>query len=444
MRRLSACLAAVWLPLSQPLLVGSVAAGATVLAVQAPGHAQSAEAVGKIATAITVRIEGATQGSGVLVKREGNRYTVLTAWHVVADQKPGEELDLYTPDGMRHPVEPGSIRRLGEVDLAVLTFTSPSSYEIARLGDVKSVSSGSSIYVSGFPLATSAVPSRIARFLKGDVIANATVAIANGYQLLYSNPTLPGMSGGAVLNAQGQLIGIHGQGETDSQMSDQQGIAVKTGTNQAVPIAFYQQYASGESVVTASSQAATADDYLAQAKVLLGKMGSEQAVIRLASQVLATSQSAIAYSYRAIAKYFLGENRGAIADCNQAIAINPKYALVYYIRAAAKHDLGDKRGAIADCDQAIAIDPSDVPAYFIRAVAKYDLGDMWGAIADYNQVIAIDPGDASVYGNRAVAKYDLGDMRDACRDYKKAVSLGERSISQWLMSDRGSWCRKMP
>ena len=86
MRGLSACLAAVWLPLSQPLLVSSVAATATVLAVQAPAHAQSAETVGKIATAITVRIEGATQGSGVLVKREGNRYTVLTAWHVVADQ----------------------------------------------------------------------------------------------------------------------------------------------------------------------------------------------------------------------------------------------------------------------------------------------------------------------------------------------------------------------
>jgi len=356
MRGLSACLAAVWLPLSQPLLVSSVAATATVLAVQAPAHAQSAETVGKIATAITVRIEGATQGSGVLVKREGNRYTVLTAWHVVADQKPGEELDIYTSDGKRHPVEQGSVKRLGEVDLAVLTFTSPGSYEIARLGDVKSVSSGRSIYVSGFPLATSAVPSRIARFLKGDVIANATVAMANGYQLLYSNPTLPRMSGGAVLNAQGQLIGIHGQGETDSQMSEQQGIAVKTGTNQAVPIAYYQQYASGETVATASPQAATADDYLAQAKVLLGKKGSEQAVIRLASQVLATSQSPIAYQYRAIAKFFLGDNRGAIADCNQAIAIDSKDALAYYyIRALAKHNLGDKRGAIADCDQLLPL-----------------------------------------------------------------------------------------
>ena len=260
MRRLSACLAATWLPLSQPLLMGSLVAGATVLSVQVSGHAQSSEAVGKIAAAITVRIEGATQGSGVLVKREGNRYTVLTAWHVVSGQRSGEELDIYTPDRKRYPVQPGSIRRLGEVDLAVLSFTSPDSYELARLGNLSSISSGSRIYVSGFPFPTSAVPVKVMRLKEGRLEAITLNAVPNGYQLLYSSPTLPGMSGGAVLNDQGQLLGIHGQGETDSQMSEQQGIAVKTGTNQAVPIDYYRQYASSEKAVTPSSQAATADD----------------------------------------------------------------------------------------------------------------------------------------------------------------------------------------
>ena len=93
--------------------------------------------------------------------------------------------------------------------MSVLSFSSSTAYEVARVGGVKSVSSGSGIYVAGFPLPTSAVPTRIFRFLKGDVITNGTVAIPNGYQLLYSNPALPGMSGGAVMNAQGQLVGIH-------------------------------------------------------------------------------------------------------------------------------------------------------------------------------------------------------------------------------------------
>ena len=288
MRHLPALVAALLLPAAQPVLLSAAVSSAALLVAEAPAQAQSAEAVGRVAEAITVRIEGAIQGSGVLVKRDGNRYTVLTAWHVVSSQGPREELDVYTPDGKRHSVEQGSIQRLGAVDMAVLSFTSSGSYELANVGDVKSVSSGSSIYVSGFPLPTSAVPSRVFRLKEGRLEANAQVFIPNGYQLLYSNPTLPGMSGGAVLNAQGQLVGIHASAERADQISERSGKAVATGTNQAVPIAYYNQYSSGAAVIASSAQATTADDYLAQAKDLLGKKGSEREVIRLASRVLAT------------------------------------------------------------------------------------------------------------------------------------------------------------
>ena len=223
MRHLPALVAALLLPTSQPVLLGTAFSTGALLVSQAPAKAQNAEAVAKVAQAVTVRIEGATQGSGVLVKRDGNRYTVLTAWHVVSGQRPGEELDVCTPDGQRHKVEQGSIKRLGELDMAVLNFSSSNSYELARVGDIKSVSMGSPIFVGGFPLPSSAVPTRLLRFLKGDVIANATVAIPNGYQLLYSNQTLPGMSGGAVLNAQGQLVGIHASAERADQISERSG-----------------------------------------------------------------------------------------------------------------------------------------------------------------------------------------------------------------------------
>ena len=122
------------------------------------------------------------------------------------------------------------------------------------------------------------------------------------------------------------LVGIHGRGETDAEMSEQKGIAVKTGTNQAVPITYYSLYASGAAVVASSAQASTADDYLAQAKALLGTKGREQEVIRLSSQVLAIRQSASAYFNRAYAKSDLGDNRGAITDLNKAIAIDPQRA----------------------------------------------------------------------------------------------------------------------
>ena len=116
------------------------------------------------------------------------------------------------------------------------------------------------------------MPVSLFRFLKGDVIANATVAIPDGYQLLYSNPTLPGMSGGSVLNLQGQLVGIHGRSERDDNVSMSTGKAVSTGTNQAVPISFYKQFDAGQSVSNLKTNSDSADDYLAQARSMFDKI----------------------------------------------------------------------------------------------------------------------------------------------------------------------------
>lgn len=420
----AALASALLLPAVQPLLLGTAGAAGMLLVSEAAAQAQSAEAVARVSEAITVRLEGVgSPGSGVLVRREGNRYTVLTAWHVVSAQNPGEELDVITPDGKRYPLEQGSIQRLDQVDLAVLTFSSPQSYKTALIGETRSVSSGSPVYVAGFPLPTSAVPSRIWRFLRGNVIANATVAIPNGYQLLYDNPTLPGMSGGPVLNGQGQLVGIHASAERADQISERTGKAVATGTNQAVPIDYYRQWSSGAAVVAASAQATTADDYLAQAKELLGQKGKEQEVIRLSTQALAVKASAEAYFYRAYAKSDLGDKQGAIADYNQALAINSLSADAYGNRGVVKSRLGDKQGAIADFNQVLAINPQDTLAYINRGVAKAQLGDKQGAIADFNKALSINPQDAVAYINRGITKAQLGDKQGAIADFNEALSI---------------------
>jgi len=430
MRRLPALAAALLLPAASPVLWGTAAFTGALLVSKAPAQAQSAEAVAKVAQAITVRIEGATQGSGALVKRDGNRYTVLTAWHVVSGQRPGEELDIYTPDGQRHLLEQGSIKRLGEVDLAVLTFTSSGSYEVASVGDVKSVSMGNPIFVAGFPLPSSAVPTRLLRFIKGDVIANATVAIPDGYQLLYDNQTLPGVSGGAVLNAQGQLVGIHGKAEKADQISESSGKAIATGTNQGVPISYYKQYASGAAVVASSTQATTADDYLAQAEALLGKKGSEQEVIRLAGKVLLISQSADAYFYRAYAKANIGDSIGAIDDYGRVISIDPKDSAAYFNRGLQRHILGDRQGAIIDYNQAISIEP-DAKSLNNRCAARREIGDKNGALADCGKAVEINPNYAAAYYNLGSTKFDLGDLSGAISLFSKAIAVNSKYVEAY-------------
>ncbi len=410
----------------------TAAAASTLLLTQAPAQAQSAPAAARAAQAITVRLEGATQGSGVLVKREGNRYTVLTAWHVVSGQRPGEELAIITPDGKQHRLEQGSIQRLGQVDLAVLSFLSSSSYAVARIGDPNRLEMGGSVYVAGFPISTSAVPARILRFLDGRVIANSRVAIPNGYQLLYSNQTQRGMSGGAVLDDSGQLVGIHGQAETDNLPTADEGVAIKTGTSQGIPISYYR----GTSAATAGSHpnrdARSVDDFLALARELLGQEGREQEVIRLASQSLALHESADGYVIRAYVKTELGDKQGAIADYNQALAINPKLVEAYHNRAAVKADLGDKQGALADLNQALAINPRHASSYTGRGVVKRSLGDNQGAFADYSQALAINPKYTDAFVNRGNVKADLGDYQGAIADFNQALAINPSHAYAYL------------
>ena len=124
MNRVGLAFVAFLLHATPQSLLGTATVVTAISISHVPAQAQNKEAIAKVAKAITVRIEGATQGSGVIVEREGKRYKVLTAWHVVSDHLPGEELAIYTHDGKSHQLVQGSIQRLGQVDMAVLTFSS--------------------------------------------------------------------------------------------------------------------------------------------------------------------------------------------------------------------------------------------------------------------------------------------------------------------------------
>jgi|GEM_PF-5355401 len=59
-----------------------------------------------------------------------------------------------------------------------------------------------------------------------------------GYSLVYSNNTLPGMSGGSVFNEAGETIAIHGKGdikESTQTSNVNNTIRLKTGFNLSIP-----------------------------------------------------------------------------------------------------------------------------------------------------------------------------------------------------------------
>lgn len=97
----------------------------------------------------------------------------------------------------------------------------------------------------------------------------------------------------------------------------------------------------------------------------------------------------------------------------------------WFNRGLDKKYLEDYRGAIADFNKAIELDPNNVRAYVNRGLAKRSLGDSRGAIVDYNKAIELDPKSANTYFNRGIAKHDLKDKNGACLDWSKSGELGD-------------------
>lgn len=194
-------------------------------------YGQTGRQVRDIAKAVTVLVSPqSSSGSGVLIKQEGNSYYVLTAKHVIEATQAGEEADVVTADGQSHPINTQAILYLSGVDLALIRFDSDRTYPVATLGNSASVAETDTIYIAGFPLPGQAITTPTFTITKGVITSKGQYQ--RGYGLIYDNVTQPGMSGGPILNATGQIIGIHGLAEGERV----QGVAVKAGLNLGVPI----------------------------------------------------------------------------------------------------------------------------------------------------------------------------------------------------------------
>jgi tetratricopeptide (TPR) repeat protein len=143
-----------------------------------------------------------------------------------------------------------------------------------------------------------------------------------------------------------------------------------------------------------------------------------------------------AYANRGEARRMIGDLDAAVADQDQAIGLDPKYAGAYTNRGEARREKGDLDAAIADHDQAIRLNPKYVVAYIRRGNVKRDKGDVDAAIADYDQAIRIDPKSAMAYGNRGRVKRDKGDLDAAIVDFDQAIRIDPKMAL--VYSNRGA------
>jgi hypothetical protein len=341
------------------LWTGLIGVGVTIAIVQPNiANAKSSVEIAEIAKAITVSIsEPNNVGSGVIIQRQGDTYTVLTAAHVVKNK--GKVIyKITTPDDRAYEViNPiTSLVPIG-IDLAVVEFTSTTKYPTAKLGNCNVIKSGMNVYVGGFPGTSRAINQPVFVFREGQVSANSNKVLDNGYSLIYSNSTLPGMSGGAVLNGNGELIAIHGRGDRDEN-------DVKTGFNLGISINRFAMVAAHTGI----------------------KLDANLAPVMASPVPIADD-----YLISAIQKIQKSDSQGVVADLGRAIQLRPKDANLYRFRAYWKEmAFQDYRGAMSDYSSAIEIDANDAEAYGNRAVIKYGrLNDRAGGIADLKRAVKL-------------------------------------------------------
>ncbi|GCL35943.1 TPR repeat-containing protein [Sphaerospermopsis reniformis] len=113
----------------------------------------------------------------------------------------------------------------------------------------------------------------------------------------------------------------------------------------------------------------------------------------LTPQQLAPLQNSSSPSYKSVETYFIqglkqiesGDYRGAIANFNQVLNIDPNNAYAYIGRGFSRFSLGSYRGAKKDFDKALEITPDIAYAHFFRGFTLVMLEDKQGGIADLKQ-----------------------------------------------------------
>jgi len=428
----------------------------------------------QIAQSITVKIiVDGRRASGILIKRQDQTYTVLTSSHVLFA---GTAFSIQTPDGKTHAavvIQDGD--QQGQ-DLALLQFGSDQSYTVASLGLKSNLTLNQSIVSAGF-----AHDFETLVFITGQIALLPTQALENGYQIGYTGNIQQGMSGGPILNKEGEVIGINSLSTypildiayvfEDGSIPSEEQIAEMRRSSWGIPIQTVTQFTSEvklstsvdflnipirggvkdillsqsgssptsnntstPSVVPESLEVSPSERYVeeGQEQVEAGTLAS--AIESYTQAIRLDPTNANAYYWRGQAYYTLKEYDKGIQDLTEAIELIPASesvfirSMYFIIRAAIKFEKQDYARAIEDFTHAIELE-NDIAkniALRLRGRARFELKDYTGTVEDITQSIANEyyQEDLEDYVYRGNAYEALGNTAKAVDDWQKAAQLG--------------------
>ena len=379
------------------------------------------------AKGFTVRIDSSSKanGSGVIIAKKGNIYTVLTADHVLCEKEesqdaaskpcPDNTYTVVTSDGKTRNIEKSTIIRQEGVDLAVFQFESRDNYPVAEIANYNP-NTGDFVFAAGFPkigknpskwlfsggaihdkeqglLQTRQSPLRN----KQGGTLQSVASLTEGYELVYTSITFGGMSGGAVLDSQGRVIGIHGRSEGAG------GGKIQLGYSLGIPISTF---------IGLQERLKVKPQLLTTAQPQVSPQ-QQQEIIQAITGVIVPNTNAKAdiWIERGGQLWRLERYEEAIKAFDEAIKQNDpdNVYLAWYGKGLALGELGKAQPAIEALQQAINTLPK-----------REDLKNFHSSILQQQSVVYSFLGDFSTSAGRE---------REARENYEQALTVINQAIS---------------
>lgn len=174
-----------------------------------------ADAVEKIYDSVVVvktyvRNKVYSTGTGFVYKKNGNRYYLLTNYHVIQD---GDRVGVVFTDGTEATVSVEGGDKYS--DIAVLSYDSTNSIQVSDIGTSVDMRVGDTVFAIGAPLDSAVYSWSVTRGVLSGKDREVEVSVNNNYttdwimQVLQTDAAInSGNSGGPLCNSNGEVIGV--------------------------------------------------------------------------------------------------------------------------------------------------------------------------------------------------------------------------------------------